>query len=693
MKKVEKRLSRVIVEKERSQFLSLLATNPNYFGNIAGTKTKAIKKIVSNTRYEEISCVGYNPFTEEMEATFEIKRPVGYGGNLCSAGTREFVRFYLDFHDGNGFIDQGSVAVNVHDIPSEKDCKGKSIFPLSYVAKAKKETDKFSWCTSPSLPTLLAILSWEQEPPANAPGWIPVWGSRKECEVQLRPISLVLPGGFELPTLDVPVFNKSSLSLADSSKMSALDSEKPLAKLNLADEIQLAKKSRVPASRFAYDTVLKMIQYPTSEITLENQKIFKNAKINLSSLVKDFNLAIPKDETKANVNYEELTCLGLDYNTESLVATLIIKKKSGFSGNLCSKGSKEYVSFWIDWGDDCNWKYLDTVELEVHDIDMKTSHLCYQVSLPLDTSEYRELCTNPNIIRVRSVLSWQTPPSTIDPDKLNYYGNRIDSHIQIKPGIKIIPGDVYPLFNIIGGVPVDYVNSGNGLTTNGAFFAFNGLPVPKDAPFGGTVVLNGPSFVGHKYRIKITNLSDMSFTYATNNFNVVGSSPTPPYAPITTQSADANGFYSYLPHNQNTLSVLARFVPTTEDRYLVEIEIQGIPGVFGKAILIDNTAPQIELTVNDGGDCTHYKKGDTITGSYSVFDQNISSWRLRSTWSSAITGTSNTGFPDPTFSIPTTPTSYPCGDVSIYAVDKTIVNSQSVGRESYRRYNICLRDK
>jgi len=692
MKKVQK-VTKLTVEKERSQFLSLLAQNPNYFGNIGTSKTKALKKIVSNTNYEEISCVGYNPFTEEMEATFEIKRPIGYGGNLCSAGTREYVRFYLDFHDGNGFIDQGSVAVNVHDIPNEKDCSGASIFPLSYVAKAKKETSKISVCKSPSLPTLLAILSWQQEPPANSPGWMPVWGSRKECEVQMRPLTLTFPGGFELPKLDVPTFNTSSLSLIDSKKISALDATQPLAKLNLSDEIGLAKKSKVPASRFAYDTVLKMIQYPTSEITLENQKIFQKSKIDLSSLIKDFTLEIPTDKTKANVDYEELTCLGLDYNTESLVATLVLKKKTGFSGDLCSKGSKEYVSFWIDWGGTCEWKYLDTVELEVHDLNMKTSHLCYQVSLPLDASQYRELCTNPKIVRVRSVLSWQTPPSTVDPDKLNFYGNRIDSHIQLRPGVKIVPGDVYPLFNIIGGVDVDHVNSGNGLTTAGAFFAFNGLPVPKDAPFGGTIVLNGPSFVGHKYRIKITNLSDMSFTYATNNFNVVGSSPTPPYAPVTTQSADASGYYTYLPHNQNTLSVLARFVPTTEDRYMVEIEIQGVPGVFGKAILIDNTAPQIDLTVNDGGDCTHYKKGDTITGNYSVFDQHISSWRLRSTWSPAITGTSNTGFPNPSFSIPTSATSYPCGDVSIYAVDKTIVNSQSVGRESYRRYNICLRDK
>lgn len=696
MKKVNSKLVRLTVEKERSQFLSFLAINPNFFGNISGSKIKEVKKIVSNTNYEEISCVGYNPYTEEMEATFQIKRPAGYGGDLCSAGTREYVRFYLDFHDGVGFIDQGSVAVNVHDIPSKKDCQGDSIFPLSYVAKAKKITPRFKSCKSPVLPTLLAILSWQQDPPVNTPEWSPVWGGRKACEVQIRPFTFTLPGGFEFPTFELPEFNLNLMSEIDMAKVDALETlNAPInfAKTSLLDEISDAKKSDVPAARFAYDSVQKMIKYPVSEITLGNQKIFAKAKIDLGSLVDEFTLAIPEDETTANVNYEELTCLGLDYNTESLVATLVVKKNSGYSGNLCSKGSKEYVSFWIDWGDKCSFKYLDTVELVVHNIEMKTDHLCYQVSLPLDAAKYRKLCAKPNIVRVRSVLSWQTPPSTTDPNKLNFYGNRIDSHVQIKPGIKIVPGVVFPLFNIIGGVDVDHVNSGNGLTTIGASFAYNGLPVPKDAPFGGVIVLNGPSFVGHKYRIKVTNLADSTFTYATNNFYCVGSSPTFPYAPKTLQVADPSGYFSYLPHNKNTLSILSRFTPKTEDKYLVEIEILGIPGVFGKSILIDNTKPKITLTVNDGGDCTHYKKGDAITGSYSVFDEHISSWRLRSTWSSAITGTSNTGSPDPTFSIPTALNAHPCGDISIYAVDKTIVNSQSVGREAYFRYNICLRDK
>src|SRR5918996_2831859 len=77
------------IERERVQFRQLLAANPNYFGNLANSPFKVVKKIASNTTYEEITCVGYNPDRAELEATVHIKRPTGYGGDLCAGGTDE----------------------------------------------------------------------------------------------------------------------------------------------------------------------------------------------------------------------------------------------------------------------------------------------------------------------------------------------------------------------------------------------------------------------------------------------------------------------------------------------------------------------------------------------------------------------------------------------------------------------------
>jgi hypothetical protein len=47
--------------------------------------------------------------------------------------------------------------------------------------------------------------------------------------------------------------------------------------------------------------------------------------------------------------YEQIENIGLDYNLEQFVASIRIKQAAGYSGDLCSAGSLEYVTFWADW--------------------------------------------------------------------------------------------------------------------------------------------------------------------------------------------------------------------------------------------------------------------------------------------------------------------------------------------------------
>ena len=688
---------RFTVQSERKNFLSLIAKNANYFGNIPGSKLKAALAMKQNVAYEEINCIGYNPETKIMEATFNIKRSSGYSGNLCTSGSREYVRFYMDFHDGAGWIDQGVVAVNVHDIPDHTDCTKKSVFPITYTAALPKKTNKYSTCKNPILPTLRAILSWNLEPPADSPGWSPVWGNVKDCNVQLKP-------SYWLFDLDIFKYKFADfLTLASASPMLsvkeiteatgiALDDLKPTAKkLSLEELNQQYKRAQIMPERFAFKAVTNMMKYPDSQITLETKNMMSKLKIDYSKLIDKLSIYPLFDKSKANVEWEELECVGLDYNTESLVASVKIKKKSGYSGDLCDDGSKEYVAFWIDWKDQCKWQYLNTVQLNVHDINIPAGGLCYQVSLPLNATEYRKLCENPNIVSVRGVLSWNSLPSTTNPDALNYYGNRVDSHVQIKPGTVIGPGEVIPLFNILGGIPIDKINDATGLTTNNAFFAYNGLSVPSGAPFGGVIVINGPTFEGFRYRIRVRNTVTNDSYYLGNSFTTVGWLPVPPYVQYTTQSPDINGYYDFLSPDKNTLNVLGRFVPGTNDKLEITMEVEFVPGSFSKTIQMDNIVPQISLSVDDGGDCTHYSKGDTITGHYYVNDLYLYYFSFGSTFGGGTSGNSNSApMPGNAFSIPTNAGSNPCGNISLYAVDKTILNSQSVGHDVWTGYNICL---
>ena len=158
-----------------------------------------------------------------MEATFAIKRPVGYSGNLCEHGSYEYVRFYLDMHDGHGFIDQGSVVVNVHDIPADKDCEGKSIFPIIYVARLKKKNSVKFYCDEPVLPTLRAILSWGTEPPAASPNWLPVWGNVMNCDIQLKPSVKFPVFDFDLTEYLELALNSPNLSAKQIGEITGVD--------------------------------------------------------------------------------------------------------------------------------------------------------------------------------------------------------------------------------------------------------------------------------------------------------------------------------------------------------------------------------------------------------------------------------------------------------------------------------------
>ena len=170
--------------KQRAAFTKLLLENPNYFGNFPQSGFEPILVLEANTAYEQLSCVGYSPERDELEATVQIKLPGGYGGDLCSAGSNEYVRFYVDY--GAGWQDAGLASFNAHDIPNSTDCAQERTKPLTYVVTFPHDP-KRAFCRRPVLPNVRAILSWNAIPPAGNPGWTPVWGNTLDRHVQIAP--------------------------------------------------------------------------------------------------------------------------------------------------------------------------------------------------------------------------------------------------------------------------------------------------------------------------------------------------------------------------------------------------------------------------------------------------------------------------------------------------------------------------
>jgi hypothetical protein len=176
-------LETTAVPKERSDFHKLLAGNPNFFGHLKDSAFKPVQQILNNTTFEEVTCIGFNPNTNVLEAVIQIKQPTGYNGDPCQTGSFEYVRFFLDY--GSGWEDVRLAAVHVHDIPNQNDCAKNPEKPLSYAASVLV-VPKTNWCGKPVIPQARAILSWQMIPTTNDPNFLRLWGNHVDSHVQIK---------------------------------------------------------------------------------------------------------------------------------------------------------------------------------------------------------------------------------------------------------------------------------------------------------------------------------------------------------------------------------------------------------------------------------------------------------------------------------------------------------------------------
>ena len=624
-----------IPEVERRQYHSLITLNPNYFGNFPSSGIKAKKELSYETRYEEISCVGFNPDRDALEATVLVKLPYGYGGNLCGDGTLEYVRFFLDY--GDGWENAGVVAFTAHDLPNTTDCADKPDKPLAYGLSLPIDPQRDD-CDIPILPKVRAILSWETMPPDNDPEWPPVWGNMVERYIQIKPFPKLT--SIKEVTKAVKPISISDLTLADDKKIKFMAPkvlpEEDLPALSIA-ELAKSYAGKVEPHRFGTPELhLAQAVHQTCPSTILSKKASWKA------LGLDWSAAAGMlQKTSANTDYEELKCVGLDDNRQWLEAVVHIKRPAGYSGGLCSKGSWEYVAFWADWEDQCEWTYLGTAKVKVHDIEeIPDEGLRYAVILCVNLNGIRNSCDKPKISRVRAVLSWNTPPSTSDPDDLKYWGNRLDAHVQIQPG-EIDDGETAKI-SILGGVPLKEINTAtNGRTISSALMVPWGTPADagpwagagRECPFGGQVTIFGPSRVGRKYRISVRPPGTSDIIIVSNRIRVVDEDG---YA--AWHYADpATGFFDYLSDANNQMNLLGSW-DTGDNNGLWRIRLEmGEVGSGGTVTVIDtspwyrirldNTKPDASIDI-DGGACDQYVPGTPINGTFVARDAHFGHFKL-----------------------------------------------------------------
>ena len=185
---------------ERGGFKALMLANPNYFGNLLESPFKPVLPICCNTHYEELGCVGFHPQQNHLEAVVYVYQPSGYGSDICGAGTPEYVRFYLSFDKGSIWQDQGMTSFQAFNVPQGTEGGKRLEFAASLAVNPLRR-----FCIFDPLIQVRAILSWNDPPPANQPGWKPVWGNVREATIQIEPRRFFFPPElFEVAKIKLP---------------------------------------------------------------------------------------------------------------------------------------------------------------------------------------------------------------------------------------------------------------------------------------------------------------------------------------------------------------------------------------------------------------------------------------------------------------------------------------------------------
>ncbi len=615
-------------------------------------------EFTGNVIWEELTCVGYNPQTSTLEAVVAIKQQAGYSGGLCSPGSKEYVRFFVDY--GSGFQDQGYTSFDVHDIPNSPGV----VHPIEYIVTMPlPDTGQRKCCGTPVIPKVRAVLSWNTVPSTN-PNVLNAFGNMIDAHIQLAPKPFSIACLIESGVLD------GGLKV-----LKQYDLEKPLQPLALqatADIVDLARKykdSKVASHRFLAPVLHPLIatQAVTGPVNAQSLQIISKLGIDMAAVLKAL------ENTSADVSFEQITCAGLQTATDTVGAVIHIKQPLGYNGDLCHPGSTEYVAFWADWNNNGSFEYLGTASINVHDLGaIPADGVRYSVSLwvPGIVQHLRQ-CGNPNVIRLRAVLSWATPPSTTNPDQLNFWGNRLDAHVQIRPGTAVGDDQLTDLIYRVGGVALSDISTATHLAYPSTVLTGNcGAPL-MDRPWGGTVAIQGriyntgaPGTVRFRVRYKKHSDPDVDanwtpVTFSQNFILVNPALPFPSEVPVFqtagTEPGLGGGWFSYM---ENPLAAPPIFemdsrladwsTGALEGDFDLRLEYRKVTDPAGLyhasqvvSIKLHNYQMVASATANslidftkdldlviDGGDCHSYSQSTKIFGHLRAIDPYFGGWSL-----------------------------------------------------------------
>ncbi|MFT3703452.1 MAG: hypothetical protein QM802_13840 [Agriterribacter sp.] len=687
----------------------LLFENPNYFG-IQDTENKEIAEfkpvldLLFNTTFEELTCVSYNPKLQRLSASIKIKQSTGYAGGPCTPGSKEFVRFFVSYDNGATWDDEGVVDFDAHDLNFDSDI----CYELGKAFKPKKKSccDK-----TPVLPLVRAILSWNTVPPAGIWWWIPIWGNRMDAYIQIAPSTSIICYFDKLFTkVDIKI-NEEQFAFLDEATADFDCAPQVNEETIPLQQLKKYYAGAVEDARIGHSLAYTLLDANTA-ISDNKFELFKKYDLDLTAIL-DF-LKVKQ----FNSGYEEVKCVGLNRNFNLLNAAIQIKRPTGYSGGLCTKGSTEYLAYYMDFGG--GWVYMGTSSVNVHDIPtIPKEGLWYNAPLSVYLTPYQKKWCATGKAKIRVILSWNVAPP-VDPNWVAPWGDWEECNVEIKPLPKDVPeGEIYPFIELLGGMAVNLINS---FTGNATGLHTLGL-IATDSPFDGNITIRGRLFNQNthtfKYRLLVTEPGTAehpvmdAINLQTDTFGVISS-------PITLTPVAPDGWINYLGNPfTNTVIVddlFGNFLPTKQGIHYIRIEFFDVTAnvIYNSNTVtfnVDKTYPVLGIDITSGtGNCGDFLPGDTITGTYSISDDRCHTMSMSITPAAEAAGSiisidgvaisyltydggtlANTG-QSGTWQIQTPVTIPPCGyNVWIDGTDRTIVNSSGFYHYSQLARGFCVR--
>jgi hypothetical protein len=167
-------LAQVPPEEASQSLRKILLANPNYFGSLPENSLKVVLNIDSDIRYESLGSVSYIPMLRQAYVSIKLHQDRGYSFLVGEPASREYVRLYLSYDQGETWSDHGLTSVNVCDEPGAK--------PRIHLVTRNIDLTENAENTNEA-PLIRATLSWNTPPPSDSPHWTPLWGSIAETQI------------------------------------------------------------------------------------------------------------------------------------------------------------------------------------------------------------------------------------------------------------------------------------------------------------------------------------------------------------------------------------------------------------------------------------------------------------------------------------------------------------------------------